>query len=126
MKPDAHLSARQKQHLAGLLTFLIAGIIAYLSLSTTTGTSQLHVSDKIQHMLAYFGLSLPMTYWLGARRIVWVLILCVGYGLLMEYLQGAMDQGRMASWLDALANLAGALLGGSSVWFLTKKDRPHK
>lgn len=80
--------------------------------------------DKKLHILAYGGLAVALAYatahlrgesW---RRVTLVIALAVGYGLLIEGLQGV-HPNRYASHGDALANTTGALLAGA--WFVVER-----
>ena len=63
--------------------------------------------DKVGHLLA-FALPAAVAGWLGARR---VLVLLVVHALVSEPLQGWLIPTRQPDPLDALADLAGILLG---------------
>lgn len=118
------LIGRWHRPVFAISTVFVALAIAYLSLKGHSGQPSLNVSDKIQHAIAYFALAAPLTIWLGISQWLRAFIIAVAYGLLIEYLQGAMDGGRTASWLDALANSAGASAGCLVVWLLMQKSRP--
>lgn len=69
------------------------------------------VNDKVEHFVAYAGLALwfggltePRGYW---RLLLWLAVLGGG----IEILQGAMDLGRDAEWLDFFADCGGAVIG---------------
>jgi len=66
--------------------------------------------DKLDHVIAYFGLALLATLGWGLRRsLIWVFagVLALGAGL--EGLQALV--GRDAEWGDMLANVLGATAG---------------
>jgi VanZ family protein len=73
---------------------------------------RVHVSDKIEHLLAYFGLATVLFLSLWASRPTWsdigmrVLAICLVYALLDELLQ--IPVGRDAELLDWMADAAGA------------------
>lgn len=118
------LIKRWHRHIGAISTLLIAMAITYLSLKGHDGPSALNVSDKIQHAIAYFALAAPLTVWLGKAHWLRALIIAVAFGLLMEGLQSITDTGRTASWLDALANTAGASAGCLIAWLVMQKSRP--
>lgn len=68
--------------------------------------------DKILHLGAYavFALlasQLGLTY----RRFKYSCVALAGYGLFLEFCQGQFILNREASWLDAIANMAGIIIG---------------
>jgi VanZ family protein len=66
--------------------------------------------DKLDHFIAYFGLSLLATLAWGLRRsLVWVFLAVVALGGSLEIIQSFV--GRDAEWGDFLANDLGAMLG---------------
>ncbi len=76
--------------------------------------------DKLAHALAYAGWAVVLAWALrdrigrrpAAAWLAGIAALAGTYGLLMELLQAALPwTGRECSWGDALANLAGAVLG---------------
>lgn len=66
-------------------------------------------NDKLIHFLAYFMLVgwFVQLYQQQTRRIL-IVLLAVGLGLLLEFLQGMISY-RSFDWIDAMANTAGAL-----------------
>lgn len=74
--------------------------------------------DKAQHFVAYAILAGPLTIVLGPRRTLMAVLLVLGYGILMEIAQILAPTGREGSWLDALADLAGACTGACIIRFL--------
>jgi VanZ family protein len=80
--------------------------------------------DKYLHFGAYAGLALALAYatvhWRDQpyRRAAIVFTVAVGYGLLMEFVQGPIPN-RYFSLADALANALGASL--VVVWFLVER-----
>jgi VanZ family protein len=66
--------------------------------------------DKLDHFIAYGGLSLLATLAWGLRRsLVWVFLAVVSLGGLLEILQTLV--GRDGEWGDFIANDLGALTG---------------
>ncbi|MUV59815.1 VanZ family protein [Halobacterium sp. CBA1126] len=105
----------------------VAGFLLYysvLSPAPIQPSSPDPLWDKKLHVLGYLGLGLALAYaTVHLRDHIWtriaaVLALAVGYGLLIEGLQGT-QPGRYASLGDALANVIGALL--ASVWFFVER-----
>jgi VanZ family protein len=87
--------------------------ITYLSLKTPTGNVHIQFNDKVGHFIAYavltFNAFLVFALSTKARRNA-LLMALVGYGLLMEYLQGFVP-GREVSGFDLLANSLGVAIG---------------
>ncbi|QYR52928.1 VanZ family protein [Lysobacter soyae] len=69
-------------------------------------------NDKLGHFLAYFVL-MAWAVMLYAQRASWVAsaVLLFGLGIGMEYLQGAMHQGRQRDLNDIYANMLGVIAG---------------
>lgn len=92
-----------------LLT-LFAGILLMALLPSENLPQTQHLTDKWQHGLAFFSLTLM----LGLHRPQWqgalLLLMMAGYGLLMEGLQGLSGY-RLAEWGDLLADMLGTLAG---------------
>ena len=77
-------------------------------------------SDKMGHFLAYLALS---ACWMAAgevtlRRLIVVFLGCVVLGGAIEFLQPLLQ--RNGSWLDAVADTAGALCGVFLGWLCTR------
>lgn len=76
--------------------------------------------DKVMHFAAYFGLTLLWliyrwklkitTQTLSLKAIIFIVILTVLYGIVIEVLQGRYTADRMADGWDVTANSIGALL----------------
>lgn len=105
----------------------VAGFLLYysvLSRAPVQPSSPDPLWDKKLHVIGYLGLGLALAYATAhlrdtiRKRTAVVLVLAVGYGLLIEGLQGT-QPGRYASLGDALANVIGALL--ASTWFLVER-----
>lgn len=117
------LYKRWHRPVCAVSTLCIAIAITYLSLKSHAGPPALNVSDKIQHAIAYCALAAPLTIYLGKANWLRAFIIAVAYGLLMEGLQSMTGTGRTASWLDALANAAGASIGCYIAWLFLQKSR---
>ena len=92
------------------LVCVIIGI-TILSLMPPKSGIELGEHDKINHFIAYAIFSLNAGMLLdNFRKHLFFLPLLILYGLLMEYCQGFVP-GREPSWLDALANTTGVMIG---------------
>ena len=92
-----------------LLSLAAMGVIAWQSLQPSTGIVTLNHGDKLLHFLAYGLLATLLR--LGWPRS-WggtLLLVSVGFGIIVEILQGTMSLGRTASIADAIANTVGAI-----------------
>lgn len=75
-------------------------------------------TDKIQHVFAYASLSFTVLIPLhrfqafGILNPMKIMVLCAGYGLLLELIQYTFFPNRYFEWQDALANVIGVLIGG--------------
>lgn len=98
--------------LAGTIAAIL--VITLLSLLPGSDVPGVHWSDKISHLVAYTalaGAAIVARRSLGAWQVI---LLVVAYGLVIEVAQGLMPYGREASFLDAIANTAGALVGAAA------------
>lgn len=95
-----------------LISFIIIAVaIAILSLLPPKSALNLGSKDKISHFIAYFTLSInAFLAWRISIKSIWLILVLISYGLLLEFLQGFVP-GRDSSWMDALANSAGVLIG---------------
>jgi hypothetical protein len=89
----------------------IALLIATLSLLPNSELPDVRFSDKFQHALAF----LLLAFWFGGvvvrRDFFWLGLALLGFGALIELLQGWMGMGRQAEWLDLRADAIGIVLG---------------
>jgi len=99
------------------ITLAYAGFIFYLSSRTWSGASLFPFSDKVFHLILYFGLggltlwALRMTKLRGKTHIAYIAFVCaVLYGLSDEIHQ-LFVPGREFSIMDLLADAVGAALG---------------
>jgi len=103
-----------------LIALFITIAIAVLSLIKPSESSGLSLfkfenADKIQHLIAYFFLTLS---WLFAIKsstkkikvIITIIVLCVLYGTIIEVLQGIATSYRTADYRDIIANSVGITL----------------
>lgn len=68
-------------------------------------------SDKLLHMLAFFGIAGWFASWFERRHWIALTICALLYGVLIELAQGAMSYGRHADASDVAADAAGVVLG---------------
>ena len=91
--------------------FCLTLAVLVLSLLPAAQLPEVRVWDKFQHMLAYVALAL----WFGGvvprRRYALVVAGLMTYGVLIELLQGWMQQGRHADLGDLGANATGIAAG---------------
>ncbi|WP_417487692.1 VanZ family protein [Maricaulis sp.] len=105
---------------------LVVAIVLITDLALQPGTAlppRLFGSDKLEHFGAFFVLAvLARIAWPGAPR--WIgLLLLVGYGGGIEWLQAAGDAGRTASVGDIVADTLGVVTGlGLSAWIGTRQS----
>lgn len=92
-----------------ILTGVVA-IISYYSLRRPRHDFLHSMSDKMSHLLAYFTLFVVLKFAFPRLGTVKAIVLCVGYSLLMEFIQYFIPF-RQFEMLDMLANTSGVLLG---------------
>jgi VanZ family protein len=105
---------KDKLFLVSLILVFIG--ITILSLLPPKSIEKLGEHDKINHFIAYAILSLNVG--LVVKKLKTYLLylpLLIGYGILLEYCQ-AFVPGREPSWLDALANAIGVVIGLIIFW----------
>ncbi len=89
----------------------IALLIATLSLLPSSELPDVKFSDKYQHALAF----LLLAFWFGSivvrRDFFWIALALLGFGALIELVQGWMGLGRQADLLDLRADAIGIALG---------------
>ncbi len=105
------------------VTILVGIGIAVLSLLPPKSGVEIQSNDKINHFIAYAVFSFCGLKAHHEKQVFRFLLFFVGYGLLMEWLQGFVP-GREQSFFDALANTLGVSIG----WFIfrllaRKKER---
>jgi VanZ family protein len=110
------LSIRQSVRLFFVLFYV--GCIAALSLLPPNDLPQIELfrgADKVIHFMMYFIFSILFCWALKTElnysRIFFIVLVTVGWGILMEFLQLDMHMGRSFSWFDALANTIGVAFG---------------
>ena len=105
------------RRLAAFASLCVAIAIAYLSVMPVTQSSAPQLWDKFNHFAAYAGLAAPLTLALHPKRWLTAALVATVYGAGLEIAQLLGDAGREASFLDAFANLLGALLGAALIRF---------
>jgi len=74
-------------------------------------------TDKLSHLFAYFVLIVTLLFafykngMLGTTSWIVLILACSLYGVALEFIQYSVFPNRYFEWLDALANVSGALLG---------------
>jgi len=99
------------QNIFRILFWILLAVILALSLMPAADAPTVFASDKLNHGLAFFTLSL-MARLLWARAhaaILFVLLMAFGGGI--ELLQSALGSGRDADWMDFAADIAAIVLG---------------
>jgi VanZ family protein len=102
----------------GMVVVVIS--IAVLSLLPGSDLPAQKLNDKINHFIAYGVLAFLAVLGRYRMSVFKVVLLTIAYGLLLEALQGIMPYGRMASWLDAIANTGGVIVGLSAALIFEK------
>jgi len=110
------LSIRQSVRI--LLVVIYVGCVAALSLLPMQDLPQIPMfrgEDKLIHFTMYFGFSILFCWTLKVElnysKLFFVILVTIGWGVLMEYLQLDMHVGRSFSWYDELANSIGVGCG---------------
>ncbi len=89
--------------------------IVYFSLINSNNIPDVKIFswDKIVHAAVYFILVVLFIFGFKpkANNLIFVLIACILLGVLLEFLQGFMKEGRSADIADAIANSVGVFAG---------------
>ena len=93
-------------------------LITVLSLMPPKSELQIPTNDKVGHFLAYavFSLNICLLFPQVSKKMVLLLLAVIGYGILLEFLQGFV--GRSTSFYDFLANTTGVSIGFGLYLFL--------
>ncbi len=81
-------------------------------------------ADKAVHAVLYFVLAALMYRALikitkpGVRLLVWVVSICMTYGLMIEFAQSTLTTDRAFEWLDVCFNILGTLVSVMVCYFL--------
>ncbi len=80
--------------------------------------------DKIAHMAVYFLLALSLG-WSSSRRsglngakIGWITLVCIVYGILMEWMQYSFLSDRFFEIHDIIANIIGSVVGAVFIFLI--------
>jgi VanZ family protein len=100
---------------SAILVFIL---ITVLSLMPPKSELQIPTNDKVGHFLAYsvFSLNICLLFPQVSKKMVLLLLAVIGYGILLEFLQGFV--GRSTSFYDFLANTTGVSIGFGLYLFL--------
>lgn len=115
--PDALRAGRRTWGIAAILVALLIGVVSMLP---PRGTPGMEIADlgelraTIGHGLAYALLAALAVLGQRQPRIAATLAGVIGYGVILEVLQGAFGL-RTFQWTDIAANALGALVGVLSV-----------
>lgn len=115
--PDALRAGRRTWGIAAILVALLIGVVSMLP---PRGTPGMEIADlgelraTIGHGLAYALLAALAVLGQRQPRIAATLSGVIGYGVILEVLQGAFGL-RTFQWTDIAANALGALVGVLSV-----------
>ncbi len=95
------------------IALLLAITIAFLSLVNLRGKLTFHFSyaDKVQHLIAYFSLTIIWLLAFIKRKKTVIVLGCILYGIVMEFLQSYLTNYRTFEFMDMIANTSGVLLG---------------
>lgn len=103
------------RQIVALTIFLFVGILSLIPTQYIPPESGLFQLDKLVHFIMYLALSWSVLLAFDIagkprkRIVIWVLV--VGYGILLEFLQGILPIGRQFSYYDMIANLTGCISG---------------
>jgi len=103
-----------------ILSFFYLALIALMSLLPSHTFEKVPFlfenEDKVIHFLMYGGMAVMLCWTFPRRNRKWliyyaaIVLICTGFGMLMEILQGTFPQlGRSFSWADEAANITGTI-----------------
>lgn len=84
---------------------VLAVIVGVLTLTPAQSLPQAPGTDKLHHFLAFGAIAAPLAF-ARPKAAVWIALLVMAYGGLIEVIQPYV--GRTASWGDMAANALGA------------------
>lgn len=105
------LSALRFSRLWYVLGALLTLVVIVSSLVPPHDLPRLHISDKLEHLIAYSGLALWFGGLLPPRRYMHLGLALLALGGGVEIAQGLMGLGRDADWHDFYADALGVALG---------------
>lgn len=101
--------------------YMVAAAVGVLSLVPGGALPSTQMSDKLEHFLAYAALGLiGVATSRTSSRMAWSVLGVIAFGIAIEFLQ-MLSPGRHAEIGDALADAAGALIGGAIAIALRRK-----
>tara|TARA_B100001057_G_scaffold282098_1_gene282430 strand:- start:430 stop:819 length:390 start_codon:yes stop_codon:yes gene_type:complete len=110
------------------IAIVITIFIAIISLARVDKVASriLLLQDKLNHLIAYFFLTLSWFYALHQKKFSpkntrHLILCCILYGIFIEVLQSILTSYRTASYLDILANSVGVVIGALAFHFFEKK-----
>lgn len=122
LKPTKRLLERKALTIAIFLTLSVA----LLSLVSLKGVAGINVnnSDKYGHLIAYFTLGISWFYAFRDQKKKWIYIavLLIIYGMILEGLQGAITTYRTPDWYDEVANASGVIVAYLTAVLRLKKQ----
>lgn len=108
-----------------LIAIFITFFIAFLSLASVKSPiiTDIQSADKYGHTIAYFVLSLTWLFALYRLKKYKILLFIglVGYGIIIEVLQGTLTTYRKADINDVFANTLGISIAFLLYYFVTRK-----
>ena len=111
-----------------LIALSITILIAFLSIVNLGRivSKELLLIDKLNHTIAYFFMALSWLFAFQKKKRhslkeMHIIVLCILFGILMEFLQWGFTSYRNASYLDVLANSFGVLIAYLTFYFFQKK-----
>ena len=111
-----------------LIALSITILIAFLSIVNLgrIAPKELLLIDKLNHTIAYFFMALSWLFAFQKKKRhslkeMHIIVLCILFGILMEFLQWGFTSYRNASYLDVLANSFGVLIAYLTFYFFQKK-----
>ena len=110
-----------------LIALSITILIAFLSIVNLAriASKELVLNDKLNHTIAYFFMALSWLFAFQKKKRhslkeMHIIVLCILFGILMEFLQWGFTSYRNASYLDVLANSFGVLIAYRTFYFFQK------
>ncbi|MBP7731651.1 MAG: VanZ family protein [Bacteroidales bacterium] len=112
-----------------ILSIIVAIIIAFVSFMSPGDINKinilkLHNVDKLVHTIMYFALAFTLCYenrnqLLKAKNYIYISIIPIIFGLIIEILQPIVTRGRTTQPTDELFNLAGTIVA-VIFWYIIK------
>lgn len=102
--------------LALVLLIGYIGLLTFLSLINIVKINSLGSSfdDKIHHFIAYFGLTVLLYLYIEKTtlkyKMLYIILIPILYGIIIEVLQGMLANLRKADFYDVIANTIGVFL----------------